>query len=129
MLLQNEPCFCITRYGKVKMTSSHPNQCKAVGHKTFNYVVKIIVHKDNLNEQGFVVDHNNINKTVESVFEDYAASCEDMALITAEQLKKLCEEEKVEPIGLYIKITPYTKNPTAAHMEYASSSQMMMLSN
>lgn len=76
--------FVITRIGLLVISESEAtkNQCSKIGQREYQYKVSIKSH-EHIDENGFVIDHNEINKAVSKVTE--GLSCELMChLITTD---------------------------------------------
>jgi hypothetical protein len=79
----------LRRKSKVSCLAVAKNQCKDVAHKEYEYDVKIKA-KDKLNEDGFLVDHQDIEKAMIFVFKNHVGSCEEIAIAASTQIEDLC---------------------------------------
>ena len=51
----------INRRGQVRLLQDSANQCKAVRHRDFTYVVRLTGTAEQLNAQGMLIEHERIN--------------------------------------------------------------------
>ena len=68
--------WTIHREGTFKTFKSSDNQCKSKGTSVFVYMWDAVV-KGNLNEEGYVIDHDTINEAIKKL--ELTGSCEEMA--------------------------------------------------
>ena len=109
----------LNRSGVCEANMISDNQCKAVGHKKYEYEARI-VFKPKLDEQGFVIDHTAIHAVVESVFGGGMMSCEQITLKIAKKIEKACREHGCSIISIYVKVRPVPaskKDKVMAFME------------
>jgi hypothetical protein len=114
--------FILNRFGVVNIDhSSSENQCKEEGWTRYRYHIKAKC-RTNLDENGFVIEHNKIHETVKRVFRK-ADSCENLCLKIEEALRKLFNKENVHCVELYIKIHPLLEAwvDDYAFMEYEAT--------
>jgi 6-pyruvoyl-tetrahydropterin synthase len=78
--------FILTRNGEFKITEHTDNQCKAKGHSAgYKYEIKVVV--DQLDAQGFAIDHNEINDVIAN--QPIKGSCEELCELIFNRVKKL----------------------------------------
>lgn len=107
----------LNRKGRCKANHSSANQCKAVGHKLYDYEARITVGPK-LDKQGFVIDHLVIHNAVKDVFENSMTSCECLALNIADAIEKACKKHKCKVISIYVRINPVPKSKKDAVMAF-----------
>lgn len=114
----------INRFGRVEMEKTSTHQCGKQGHKAYDYHICIVVQENNLDKEGFVIDHVEIHETVVEFFSTYTGSCEKLEKELAEKIEKLCEKHKTFAIDMYIKLAPLwagKQKANRAYMEYSKS--------
>lgn len=111
--------FTLNRFGVVHTYhSKSTNQCKSPGWTDYRYHVKVTA-TTKLDDKGFVVDHKEIQKVCEKVFET-ANSCENICIALENSLKLMLDSHGVELKKLYIKVHPLMQGYSEdyAFMEY-----------
>lgn len=75
--------YCITRNGVILFPKSlaSANQCVKQGHTKYYYTCRLYTDNKKLDELGFIVDHNDIDKaiTTELIKGKFKGSCELMS--------------------------------------------------
>jgi 6-pyruvoyl-tetrahydropterin synthase len=103
--------YTINRKGTIKTSLTSENQCKSVGHTSYNYEAKVEV-SDKLDSSGFVIDHSEIHKAIERAF-NKMTSCEKLALSCAKRIIKRCKKHGCVVLSVYVKIVPVGRDVTA----------------
>jgi len=88
------------RKGMFTSTKSSNNQCKDVGHKYYDYIC-IIKFQPELDYQGFLIDHQKIDDTINSL--PNTESCEECLL---EMFKKMSRILTKSAKHLEIRVMP-----------------------
>lgn len=78
--------FTINRTGQFKVSTHTNNQCKSKNHVA-GYKYHIIIVVDTLDEQGFVIDHIEIDNIIQNI--KIEGSCEEICLQLFNSIKKL----------------------------------------
>lgn len=106
--------YALTRNGTIRPSMATPNQCKDVGHKSYNYTVRCVfnVKKTPLDKDGFTVDHNDIAKQISD--HDFLGSCEEMQNEIFKVVHKLLIQYNV--VAYKCTLMPSAK--PAAHLEF-----------
>src|SRR6202000_1156902 len=69
--------FIMHRNGNFVPTAESSNQCKVMGHTSYNYTLSLIFPGTiKLDDQSFIVDHSEIDRLIQSL--DLLGSCEQM---------------------------------------------------
>lgn len=102
--------FTLNRTGNFTLKNKSKNQCRAIGHEIFSYHVLLNV-KPVLDKQGFIVDHEVINKAVQRAV-NKATSCELLCLHICKEIESTLKKMKKDfnSIKVIIKADP---NPVA----------------
>ena len=104
--------YKINRTGVVTTNAVSNNQCKAIGHKKFEYHA-VVKCGPKLDHNGFVIDHVEIHKAIENCFKNGISSCEEMCKTCAESIIKACKKHGCKVISVYLKIKPVGKDVKA----------------
>lgn len=98
--------YIITRSGIFIPSEFTGNQCKEVGHKSYNYHIKMVFLREevDLNKEGYVVDHAEIGDLIHYLH--LSGSCEEMHLKIHEALKNFFELKGIEFHGYRCTIQP-----------------------
>lgn len=107
----------LNRKGRCRARHSSSNQCKAVGHKVYDYETRVTV-APKLDHQGFVIDHLVIHEAVKKVFQQPMTSCECLALRIADTIEKACKEHKCKIKSIYVRLQPVPKDKKDAVMAF-----------
>lgn len=75
----------INRRGEVTLSGDSANQCKAVRHRTFKYVVRLTAEAEHVNSQGYLIEHERIHAIMVESFK-MGDSCERLAVRAATNL-------------------------------------------
>lgn len=109
--------FILNRTGLVSLAKSSSNQCKSKDHLDYEYTVRLEC-LNNLDKDGFVIDHKHIHDSVLKVFKKNSTSCEELCLLVERELRKTMEKYTVRCRKSYIKIRPISiLEPINAFME------------
>lgn len=100
----------INRSGFCEAKRKSKNQCKDIGHTKYSYNIKVTV-KDKLDEEGFVIDHQDIHNAVEKVFKGKMNSCEKLGLKIAESVEKAVENHGSILQEIHVMIKPIPETP------------------
>lgn len=97
----------LNRTGIVRAYGSSHNQCKAEGHEYYEYQLKIECNSI-LDDNGFIIDHNEIQKQMEQFFFTYMDSCEQLVLDLTIVIHKLIttHNSKIKIYSIYLKLVP-----------------------
>ena len=117
-------CLRINRTGRVKTKTSSSNQCKATGHREYDYHVCIVVPSTNLDKNKFIIDHVKIHEIVEKEFKNIS-SCEEIALRIAKRIKQKLPKNNIQIMDLYILIRPVVPGKAPAWMEYSETGDFL----
>lgn len=75
--------YCITRTGIINLPKSlsSSNQCAKIGHSKYYYTCKVFTNNKKLDNQGFIVDHNDLDKAINTELKKnkFKGSCELMS--------------------------------------------------
>jgi hypothetical protein len=104
-LILNRKGTCTTRF-----TST--NQCKSVGHKVYNYTVRLTC-EPKLDKDKFLIDHEHVDKACKSVFDCGISSCEELIMRMCDSVSKACRKHKTILKRIYIKLWPEDPNVMA----------------
>ena len=69
----------ITRTGFVAVEKATQNQCRDVGHRYYRFQVSAVVPDTQLDGNGFVIDHSELNDISTKAIEQ-SGSCEQMCI-------------------------------------------------
>lgn len=100
--------FVLTRKGTFTINAFTSNQCKAKGHTSFLYKIKITCDSK-LDDHGFVIDHQIIDNVVQNT--THVGSCEQICEVLHKRLLAVLELRKIECQNMVIKIKPDIKSP------------------
>lgn len=122
----------INRIGRVKTNKSSSNQCKEIGHKSYEYQISVICDtfyaKSNIKK--ILVEHVLIHETVQNYFHLRITSCEGICMDLAVDIQMLMEKFKITPYNIYIKIRPLSTTKVSSYntawMEYSSRPEYLM---
>lgn len=93
------------------------NQCKVNGHTSYNYNLKLIFPKTiELNAQKFIVDHQHIDRLIQSL--GLKGSCEEMHLTICDAVRKFFDDLDCELLASKCRIQPDV-TVGAAFLDYA----------
>lgn len=81
--------YILNRRGKFSATETL-NQCKDIEHPLYFYHLKVVTK--GLDNDGFVIDHEDINKAI--ISNEMYGSCEEMAKRLFKIVKKLMKGQK-----------------------------------
>lgn len=95
--------FIINRSGKVNLERQHVNQCRSVGHQYFQYDCKVYC-STKLDENGFVIDHNDMDRSIRDILKHEMNSCENLALNMLAALKHALWLNNTDWHQIWIKI-------------------------
>lgn len=107
--------FIMHRFGQIETELTAPNQCKDVGHSTYDYVVKITCF-NRLNSDGYLIDNKAINRTMKMAMTQMM-SCEQLCIRFAEVLETLFNDSSVPVCELYVSLEPVV--PGASFKDHA----------
>lgn len=118
----------ITRNGLLNFKNKVvENQCTEKGHEIYYYTVKLLFpdHVD-YNHNGFIIDHDQIHKAIESV---EISSCEKLAERMVKAIEKLMQQKELPYIGFKIAIQPeqYLNPSRSAYFEQLVCDNQMYL--
>lgn len=117
--------FTINRHGVFTTSKSVRNQCKSPGHTQYDYVVRVKCPTE-LDDNGFVIDHNEIDRVVQHAVQDIN-SCEKICLIISEYLMVTLVARKIKAKNIYVKVSPRLDPSQKREVEYTGNSAFMEL--
>ncbi len=102
------------RRGKVEVVYDSQNQCKAIGHKKFEYIVTITAPATALDHAGYLLEHEVVHQLVKTACRA-SSSCERMCASIASAILSV----KVPIQKLNVKLLPVVQKPDVvlAYME------------
>jgi hypothetical protein len=123
----------INRFGKVRTELVSANQCKNIAHNDYRYQVSVVCCDTNTDRKEFIVDHAELHKSVQRVFNNEMTSCEGLVKAIAEEVKDVCIKQKIHIVDLYVKVQPIqtmvdaSGHPLEDHafMEYSQSGKFI----
>lgn len=110
----------LIREGSFSLDTSDPNQCRDVGHRNYRYSCRVTCRTDQLNDRGFLIDHDDIHNAVLKAAQ--AMSCEELCLRLVRAVKDaLAFNGCPPPLALTFTLEPIVEpgqSPLVAHVEY-----------
>lgn len=105
----------MTRTGKFTPSRRTENQCKAPGHKSYDYTLRMVfLGNMKLDEHQFITDHANVDGLIQNM--DLTGSCEQMHLKICGKLKEFFRKKAIPLCGC--KCTIHPGEGAAAYMDY-----------
>ncbi len=110
--------FTLNRMGTFSTKLTVSNQCKAPGHKKYNYTFRAVCGL-RLDNDGFVIDHARVDQQIQ-LATVRADSCERLCLLIADRLRNVFLFHGAELKEIYIKVSPVLRGKATpvAFMEY-----------
>lgn len=101
--------FKLIKTGKFQINVNDPKQCKEVGHKDYNYIVKIECG-DKLDDNSFIIDNSKIHNTV--INNIISSSCEKICKHLLNEIFIKLHENKTQIFSIEVEIFPEVDNVT-----------------
>lgn len=120
--------YTMMRTGTIVPSQHTDNQCKQNPTHIYDYECKILFgSSQKLDEQDFLIEHEEINKVIQSL--GLKGSCERMASDIIEAVKKEFSERSISIAGLKITILPYPRGQANLSLIWLLSKDMAPLLN
>ena len=97
--------YHINRMGVFTTNKEAYNQCKDVGHTRYGYTIRVTV-ADQLDDDGFIIDHADIHTAGQRAFNKGISSCEMMCRDVALSVAKACKKNGCIVLKIYVQIKP-----------------------
>lgn len=97
------------KHSTIHTSAATLNQCKDVGHKAYNYEIEITCGEQ-LDTNGFIIDHSEIHHVIEGVINNQMGSCEELSIRAEEAVLHKMNQYGCELQRLVFSIKPVDSN-------------------
>ena len=125
--------LCMHRTGKIHPSRSTDNQCKAVGHDTFHYHLRMVFSHTQISAErrSFIVDHVHVDRLLQTLAHN--GSCEQVQINLRNHIIRFFREHDIELLALRCTLNPVLPLPKeGAWMDVIACTEdkfMMMLAS
>jgi hypothetical protein len=91
---ESAPYFIMNRVGQIKLKADSKNQCKAIGHRDFQYQLRMVFDGTmKLDSRQYILDHQDVDTMIQKI--GFIGSCEQIHQVLMLKLVAFMAKKKI----------------------------------